>query len=99
MDENLQNIEDLFRASLLDNAESPSKNVWESVEKRLNEANFVQLQNKYNRLRVISALLLLLLIISLYEIKNNDNDKSNFNNRPGFATKAKVIEKNRGNLP
>jgi len=99
MDEDLQNIEDLFRASLLDHVETPSKTVWESVEKRLDDASFVQLQNKYKRLRIISALLLLLLVISIYEIRNNERGKKGSGNFSELPATTKMSAKILENLP
>ena len=88
MDENLQNIEDLFHSALKDNEETPSQNVWEVVDKRLDKDNLISIKRKYTNVKRIAAILLLMLAsFALYEIntthtnddlaKNNNSDSKN----------------------
>ena len=102
MDENLQNIEDLFHSALDDNAETPSQNVWEAVDKRLDKDNIVSIKRKYTNLKRIAALLLLLLVgFVVYDVyktntpynsnrfaKNNYNDSDSQNRSPREKDKA-----------
>lgn len=62
MDENLHNIEDLFHSALDDNDETPSQNVWDIVDKRLDKDNIVSIKRKYTNLKRIAILLLFLLV-------------------------------------
>jgi hypothetical protein len=78
MDENLHNIEDLFHSALENNEEeSPSPDVWNAVEKRLDKDNIISIKRKYIYIKSIAVLLLLLLIsFSLYEINNNSHNNN-----------------------
>ena len=58
MDEDLQNIEDLFRSSLEDNEELPPKKVWEGIDSRLDKENINAIKKKYNTLKRTVFLLL-----------------------------------------
>ncbi len=62
MSKNLQDIDDLFKKSIDDYEEMPSKNVWENIEKSLNEKNLFSLKIKYATLKKYAVLLLLLLL-------------------------------------
>ncbi|MFM9909235.1 MAG: outer membrane beta-barrel protein [Chitinophagaceae bacterium] len=79
MDENLHNIEDLFHSALDDNEETPSQNVWEGVDKRLDKDNIVSIKRKYTNIKRIAVLLLLLLIsYALFDVyKSNRNQNGN----------------------
>ena len=77
MDENLQNIEDLFKSSLEDNEDMPSKKVWDGIDTRLDKENIIAIKKKYNTVKRIAFLLLFLVAgFSLYEL-NNHNSKNN----------------------
>ena len=77
MDKDLHDIEDLFRAGLDDNEERPSSNVWDAIDIRLDKDTVIIIKKKYNTLKKISLLLLLLLIgLSLYELSNRHTDDS-----------------------
>jgi hypothetical protein len=71
MHENLQNIEDLFGDALKDNDEKPSQNVWNALEKKLDQERINNLRIKYNKLKKLSVLLLILLGLSVYVINKN----------------------------
>ena len=77
MDEDLQNIEDLFKAALDDNEDMPSKKVWDGIDNRLDKENIIAIEKKYNTVKRIAFLLLLLVAgFSVYEL-NNHNGKNN----------------------
>ena len=60
MDKDLQNIEELFKSSLEGNEEVPSKKVWEAIDKGLDRENIITIKKKYNVIKGIAFLLLLL---------------------------------------
>ncbi len=69
MDKHLHDIEDLFRSGLDDNEEMPSAKVWDGVDSRLDKETVTSIKKKYNKLKRLSLLLLLLLIgLSIYEL-------------------------------
>ena len=81
MDEDLQNIENLFKAALDDNEDMPSKKAWEAIDNRRDKENISSIKRKYTAVKRIAFLLLLLLLsLSIYELnnhtgKNNSADK------------------------
>ncbi len=68
MDEDLHNIEDLFRDALEGNSEKPSDKVWNNLEKDLDQDQIKRLRGKYNLLKKAAAALVVLLAISVYVI-------------------------------
>lgn len=113
MDKDLQNIEELFKSSLEGNEEVPSKKVWEAIDKGLDRENIITIKKKYNVIKGIAFLLLLLLLgFSLYELnsRNGKTDLSVKNNTakesdsPGEVTSYKdklnhkVKPKNKSNF-
>ena len=73
MDENLHNIENLFRNALDDNEETASDNVWEAIDKRLDKDKIVSIKRKYTNLKRIAIMLLLLLTsYVLYDVYKVD---------------------------
>ena len=89
MDENLQNIEDLFRDVLKDNDEKPSQNVWNDLEKSLDEERIKNLKIKYNKLKKLSVLLLIMLGLSVLVIS-----KSTILNKSSKEADIQKINKN-----
>lgn len=72
MDKNLRDIEKLFKAALEDNEEIPSSKVWNEIDKILDKDNIINIKKKYDTLKRISFLLLILLIaLSIYEFTGN----------------------------
>ena len=61
MDKNLQNIEDLFRKGLKGKEEMPPPEVWEAIDKKLGNDNFVRIKYKYNQLKKATIFLAILL--------------------------------------
>ena len=75
MDKNLHNIEDLFRKALEENEENPSQNAWGGIEKNLDKDNAVSIKRKYDLLKKVALLLLLLVTgLSIYVWKNQDKN-------------------------
>ncbi len=88
MDENLHNIEDLFRNGLEDNEDVPSPQVWKDIDNILDKDNVVNIKKKYATMKRLAILLLLLVLgFSVYELsmkhnsggiaKGNRNDSNN----------------------
>ncbi len=78
MDEDLQNIEDLFREGLEDNEEMPSGQVWNYIDKSLDQDNVISIKKKYTSLKRVSLVLLFLLIgLSIYELSNRYTNGAN----------------------
>jgi hypothetical protein len=78
MDKNLHNIEDLFRKMLDDNEEIPSQKAWDGIEKKLDKDNVVSIKKKYNFLKKITVLLVLLLAgLCIYVWKFQDRNPAN----------------------
>ncbi|HQW84087.1 MAG TPA: outer membrane beta-barrel protein [Ferruginibacter sp.] len=76
MDENLHNIENLFRNALDDNEETASENVWEAIDKRLDKDKIVSIKRSYANLKRIAIMLLLLLTsYVLYDVYKVDGGK------------------------
>ena len=98
MDKNLQNIEDLFRSALDDNEEIPSRNIWETVDKRLDKDNIVSIKRKYTNLKKVAVLLLLLLLsFTLYEVNFIYKNKRLATNKIAQRNKYSIVVKNKLN--
>lgn len=76
MDENLHNIEDLFKDGLEDNEDMPSPQAWVGIDNALDKENVVSIKKKYTAMKRLSVLLLLLLFsVSIYELANRHSAK------------------------
>ena len=72
MDENLHDIDKLFRDPIEEHEETPSGKVWDAIDNNLNKSNIVSIKKKYNNLKKLAvALLLLLLGTIVYEVQTN----------------------------
>ncbi len=99
MDENLHDIEDIFHSALNENEAIPSEKVWDKIDKRLDKESVVSIKKKYNNLKRIAILLLVLLGISVYEMnkvntKNSLSEKSEYasaNQKKSGQLKGKII--------
>lgn len=98
MDENLHDIEDLFRSALEDYGETPDKNVWEAVDKRLDKDNIVSIKRKYTNLKRIAILLLFLsagfALFDLYKINTPNNSLGLAKNNQHIHTEYKKNPEN-----
>ena len=84
MDENLHNIENLFRDGLEDSEEMPPLRAWKDIDNILNNDNVVSIKKKYSNLKRVALLLLVLLLgLSIYELSNRHNTepKSTYTNK------------------
>ena len=59
MDENLHNIDDLFKKAIDQHDESPSESVWENLDRNLDKKKVAFISKKYNKLKWIAAALLM----------------------------------------
>ena len=76
MDENLHNIENLFRDGLEGNEELPSLNVWNGIDNALDKDNVVSIKKKYTKMKRVAILLLLLVLgFSVYELSIRHNSE------------------------
>ena len=67
----LHNIDDLFTAGLEGKEEVPEEKVWIAIEQDLDKIAAISIREKYVRLRRASAILLILLLgVSIYAIRN-----------------------------
>ncbi|MEO8415206.1 MAG: outer membrane beta-barrel protein [Ginsengibacter sp.] len=62
MNQNLHNIDDLFKKALEEHNELPSEAVWDNIDKSLDQKKVISISKKYNKLKWAAALLLLFLI-------------------------------------
>ncbi len=60
MDEDLQNIEDLFKKGLEANLQMPPQKIWDSIDNMLDKEKVIAIKSKYDSLKKITLLLLLL---------------------------------------
>lgn len=69
MSGNLHNIDKLFRDGIDSHEELPQEKLWEGIEAGLDKSNVVDIRRRYNNLkRVAAVLLVLLLSVVSYEI-------------------------------
>src|ERR1017187_8257136 len=59
MNEDLHNIDDLFRKALEENQELPAPSIWDNIDKALDKKKVVSISKKYNKLKWAAAVLLL----------------------------------------
>jgi len=57
MDENLHNIDDLFKRALDEHSETPSPRVWENLDKNLEKKKVVSITKKYEKWKWVAAAL------------------------------------------
>lgn len=69
MSENLHDIDKLFRDAIERHEDMPSEKLWDAVDAGLDKSNVVHIKRKYNNLKRIAAVLVLLLLSVVgYEI-------------------------------
>jgi hypothetical protein len=73
---NTHKIDDLFKSAIDSAEEIPDAEVWEGVEKKLDQYNLLTIKRKYNNLKgAAAALLLLLFSVIFYELQNLAHSK------------------------
>ncbi len=106
MENNLHDIDDLFRSKLGDYKALPSQKVWEEIDSGLDKGNIDALRKKYNNLKKFILLLLLLAGgAGLYQLNKTANKFKNAqsynagaqkndlsNSNPTHSTAAKSLE-------
>jgi hypothetical protein len=76
MSKNLHDIDKLFRDSLEGHEEMPSDKVWDALDNNLDKSNVISIKRKYNNLKRIAIVLLLLLLGTIvYEIQSKKTGK------------------------
>ena len=95
MDENLHNIENLFRDGLEDNAEMPSLNVWNGIDNILDKDNVVSFKKKYTAMKRIAILLLLIVLgFSIYELSTSHNNGAMANGNENSSNSETISKSN-----
>lgn len=105
MNEDIHNMDDLFKKAINDHEEMPSNNVWEQIDKNLDKKKVIFISQKYNKLKWVAAALLMFSAgLAMYtwhtKIKNkelvkqntvNSKKENNFKNNKNNNT---IAEKN-----
>ncbi len=74
MNENLHDIDKLFRDTIGGHRDMPSTHVWESIDRQLDKTNVSLTTRKYNNLKRLSVAILLLLLGSIaYQVHTKIN--------------------------
>jgi hypothetical protein len=91
MNEDLHNLDNLFKKALEEHNELPSSTVWDNIDKSLDKNKVVSISKKYNKLKWAAAVLLLFSFgMAMYTLhirtKNNEllsqnNAEKNINNQ------------------
>lgn len=95
MSENLHNIDDLFKRAIEEHNDTPSPQVWDSIDKNLDRKKVVSISRKYNKLKWAAAILLLFSTgMAMYvwqtKIKNKELVKENRINRSSKTNSNKI---------
>ncbi len=106
MDENLHNIEDLFKGALGDDEEIPSPKVWKGVENKLDKDNVISITRKYEYLKKVALLLLLLLTgLAIHEFAKNNTgleaikrNEGSFDKRTVTGDELTITPTNKNNI-
>ncbi len=83
MNENLPDIDKLFKSAIEQHDDIPSPGVWDSIDNKLDKSNVVDINKKYIQLKRIAILLLLLLSgVVFYEYNSYRNKRDIVKNNP-----------------
>jgi hypothetical protein len=90
MSENLHDIDKLFRDGIESHEEMPEEKLWEGIDASLDKSNVVDIRRKYNNLKRVAALLLLMLLsvvgYEIFKTKNTDKETTvTKNNTPAIV--------------
>ncbi len=95
MDKNLQNIEDLFKKGLEGNEESPSEEVWNTIDQSLEKDNSLKFKKKYYSLKRATAILVVVLaLLSIYVLRNESRKKGENKTKSENVAAAQPVQKN-----
>ena len=102
MNENLHNIDKLFKEAIEQHEEPPSEKVWDAVDKNLDKSKVVSISRKYNKLKwAVAALFLFSFGLAMYtwhiRMKNKELVKQNNLNKPHTHPSVKSLEKHADN--
>lgn len=76
MNDDLHNIDDLFKKALEEHTELPSSTVWDNIDKSLDKKKVVSILKKYNKLKWAAAVLLLFSFgMAMYTFHIRTNNK------------------------
>ena len=71
MNENLHDIDKLFKSAIEQHQDTPSPAVWDNIDNKLDKSNVIDISKKYNNLKRVAAVLLLLLSgVAVYEYRS-----------------------------
>ena len=74
MNENLHDIDKLFKSAIEAHDDMPSNGVWNDIDNKLDKSRIVDINKRYNKLKRVALLLLFLLSgVVFYEYYNNNN--------------------------
>lgn len=76
MNENLHDIDDLFKKAIDQHEDTPSQKVWDAIDKNLDKKKVVYISRKYNMLKWAAAILLLFSFgMAMYVWQTNKKNK------------------------
>jgi len=77
MSENLHDIDKIFKDAIDDHEEQPAPSVWNAIDQNLDKNKVVHIRQKYRNLLQVSAVLLIIItVMSVYQVKTWKNIKS-----------------------
>ncbi|HUZ59718.1 MAG TPA: outer membrane beta-barrel protein [Hanamia sp.] len=76
MNENLHNIDKLFKNAIEKLEEEPSSKVWEDIDKNLDKKSVVSISKKYHKLKLVASFLLIFSLgMAMYILQLNKKNK------------------------
>lgn len=97
MNDDLHNIDDLFKKALEEHTELPSTAVWDNIDKSLDKKKVVSISKKYNKLKWAAAVLLLFsfgMAMYVLHIRIKDKELVKQNNGVKILKSQKTQTKN-----
>jgi len=77
MNENLHNIDKLFKTAIEKLEEEPSSKVWEDIDKNLDKKSVVSISKKYHKLKLVASFLLIFSLgMAMYILQLNKKNKA-----------------------
>jgi hypothetical protein len=98
MNDDLYNIDDLFKKALEEHTELPSSAVWNTIDKSLDKKKVVSISKKYNKLKWVAAVLLLFSIgMAMYTIHVRIKNKELVREHPAKKNRENQKKETRNN--